>query len=60
MSKPKRLDVNHALVLRSQGLTWDEIGRRLARKIGRVVPYQGHSVQDAVARTKVPEPERDA
>lgn len=39
-----------ALYLRLRGKAWSDIGKELARQIGREMPFQGHSVQKAVSK----------
>lgn len=43
----KMMDVDRAWELRDEGLSWREIGIRLAEEEGRTMVYQATSVQNA-------------
>jgi hypothetical protein len=49
MSGVEPMDVQRALQLWHTGLTWNEIGKRLAQESNRRVPYLGTSVARAVS-----------
>jgi hypothetical protein len=44
------MNAARAVLLREQGLRWDEIGRIMAMEDGRAIAYQGKSVLIAVSR----------
>lgn len=48
--KPREIDVRLAMDLRAQGLTWMEIGARLAKEKLRKTPFHGSSICQAVSR----------
>jgi hypothetical protein len=47
-----RLDGREILELRAQGMKWAEIGREIARRRGRVVPYTDRAVLRVATETR--------
>lgn len=61
LSRREAIPVQDARELRALGVSWIEIGRTLATRMGRSVPFGGSSVQLAVRRApggSIPTPRR--